>query len=165
MSGSRLRAGPALGPIQRSIMPGPWDLRWRVPGVIPPMLKPQRVRRKLERGSPHCWLKFSEWNEFKTENKDLNPQGPIRCFSLWTCWGLVFSSLSYLTLAFYLFLRKYCHFLSAYCAPGPVLTPHQPITVTCTLLRRRPRPWRAWPRSCHSEAFCCRLSLVMFWNT
>lgn len=82
MSGSRLRAGPALGPIQRSIMPRLWALRWRVPGVIPPMLKPQSVLRKLERGNPHCWLKFSEWNEFKTENNDLNPRGPIRYFSL-----------------------------------------------------------------------------------
>lgn len=57
-------------------------LRWPVPGVIPPMLKPQSVLRKLERGSPHCWLRFSEWNEFKTENNDLNPRGPIRCSSL-----------------------------------------------------------------------------------
>lgn len=121
--------------------------------------------KEIRKGNPHCWLKFSEWNEFKTENNDLNPRGPVRYFSLWTCWGLVFSSLSYLTLAFYLFLRKYCHFLSAHCAPGTILTPHQPITLTCTLLIRRPRPWITWPRSCHSDAFCCRLSQVMFWNT
>lgn len=74
---------------------------------FPPMLKPQSVLlRKLKRGSPHCWLKCLECNEFKTRSNALHAKSPIRYLGLWKLlrsWDLVLSSLSYLIHAFSFF--------------------------------------------------------------